>query len=167
MDCPVCTAALRRISYEGVHIHTCDGCGGEFVGPGQIAHIVSIRETRFEPAGPVPKPQFGQPEHLGPRSLDCPQCAGNMVPVNYAADTGIMVDRCNTCAGMWLEASELERIQETLERWQDVAPARVRALARELAAAQRRLDTAASGSFAPSRFALVNAILSRVVDAAA
>lgn len=167
MNCPVCTAALRRISYEGVHIHTCDGCGGEFVGPGQVAHIVNIREARFAQSGPAPRPQFGLPEGLDPRSLGCPQCAGNMAPVNYAADTGIMVDRCHTCEGIWLEASELERIQQVLERWQDAAPARIRALARELAHAQRQRDTAASGSFAPSRFAFVNAILSRIVDAAA
>ena len=166
MDCPICTAALRRIRYEGVEINTCDGCGGEFVGPDQIAHIVNIRETRFTSENSAPAPRFGPPEPRDERTLSCPKCFNNMAPANYAADTGIFVDRCGACGGLWLEASELERIQETLEKWQDAAPARIRALGDELRQAQRRSDRLAGGQFGPSRFALVNAVLNRLIDAA-
>jgi Zn-finger nucleic acid-binding protein len=167
MNCPVCTAGLRRISYEGVEIHTCDGCGGEFVGPAQIAHIVNVREKCFaaEP-GAAPRPSFGMPDNAPARQLSCPGCAANMVRINYAADTGVIVDRCSSCGGLWLDASELERIQEVLDRWQDAAPRRLRALARDLERAQRAYDTPASGAFAPSRFAFVNAIINRLLDAA-
>lgn len=167
MNCPVCTAALRSIRYESVEIHTCDGCGGEFVGPGQMVHIVNVREAKFvtDQAGPV-RPAFGLPPAAQDRGLQCPSCSCSMKPRNYANDSGVLVDRCDACGGLWLDATELERIQSVLETWQDHAPSRIRSLSRALERAQRAHDTPASGAFAPSRFAFVNAIVNRILEAA-
>ena len=170
MNCPTCTAPLRPIRYEGVSIHTCDGCGGEFVGPDEIAHIVGVREARFGPelaaALASRTPAFGVPESEAARSVACPGCRGRMRPVNYSADTGVCVDRCGSCRGLWLENAELEKIQLLLERWQDEAPAKIRAAATKLAEAQSRAAAASGRAFKASRFAFVNAVINRLLDAA-
>ena len=126
MFCPTCKTALRTIRYEGVELDTCGRCGGEFVGPAEIAHVVRTREERFSPevlAETAPlRPVFGPPEQSVRAAARCPSCAGEMRAVNYSGDTGVCVDRCERCHGLWLEHEELEKIQALLERWGDEAP---------------------------------------------
>ena len=171
MHCPLCGTSLREIEYEGVHVHTCDDCGGECIGPDQLAHVVRIRQERFAPEvlsqieGRAPT--FGLTgdgaEH---RSLCCPSCSGAMRVVNYSADSGIYMDRCEDCGTMFLDHEELEKIQALMERWGDEAPEQIRAISAELERARRETAEATSRAFAGSRFAFVNALVNRMLDAA-
>ena len=50
-------------------------------------------------------------------TMDCPRCAGKLHEVVYDE---VRVDRCDTCAGVWLDAGELEQIiaqENTAGRW--------------------------------------------------
>lgn len=49
-----------------------------------------------------------------PQVLRCPRDHSVLVETEYEA--GIEVDECSVCAGRWLDAGELERIGETVER---------------------------------------------------
>lgn len=170
MNCPACKAALRRISYEDVQIHTCDGCGGEFVGAGEIAHIVNVRNERFSPelVAQIGKqaPSFAVPAPELKRTLDCPACRSKTKPINYAGDSGVVLDRCTACSGLWLDKAELEKIQVLLEEWQDQAPAKIRAIAGEIRESQRRAAALTTNAFRASRFSFVNAVINRILDAA-
>lgn len=170
MNCPACARTLREIRYEGVAIRTCDGCGGEFIGAEQMRHIVIVREERFGPglvaAMAGRRPAFGRAAPDSPARRNCPSCASPMSVVNYATDTGIHVDRCTSCGGIWLDNTELEKVQILLERWQDEAPAQIRALADELDDAARQVERQLSAPFRGSRFAFVNAVINRLLDAA-
>ena len=42
--------------------------------------------------------------------------------MNYGGNTGIIVDRCTTCRGIWLDGHELEKIQMVIEGWDDALP---------------------------------------------
>src|SRR5688500_6262728 len=101
MKCPHCKAALRMSTYEGVSIHTCNGCGGEFVGPTELASVVKARELVFgqhlKKLFEDHKPIFGVPNSEVQRNLKCPECSGKMKLVNYGADSGIGIDRCDGC----------------------------------------------------------------------
>ena len=162
--------ALRAITYEGASIQTCDSCGGEFMGPDELRTIVETRDSVFGPelrklfAGH--KPMFGVPDEACDRTLPCPGCQGAMNLVNYASDTGIAVDRCNSCGGVWLDHSELEKVQLITESWQDQAPAKLNAIADKLEATRRETARCGNSAFAGSRFAFVNAIINRLLDAA-
>ena len=46
--------------------------------------------------------------------MDCPRDQSPLKTRRYEAD--VQVDECPSCLGIWLDATELERIQETLER---------------------------------------------------
>jgi Zn-finger nucleic acid-binding protein len=156
------------VDYEGVTVHSCDGCGGEFLGPGELAHVVQTRETRFD--GAIfeqiagQEPIFGIPSKQTAREMQCPDCRESMVVVNYAGDTGICVDRCRCCGGVWLDHEELEKVQALTERWSDEAPDQLQAVAGELEAARKKVAASSANAFQGSRFAFVNAMINRILD---
>lgn len=170
MNCPACTHTLRTCSYESVEIETCDGCGGEFVSGDEMRHIVRVREERFSDPQRASvagrRPMFGIADADATTRFCCPTCRVPMNPINYAGDSGVVVDRCPSCAGMWLEQSELEKVQVLMERWQDEAPARIDASRGALAQALEESRKDVSGTFSGSRFSFVNALVNRYLDAA-
>lgn len=46
--------------------------------------------------------------------MQCPRDGAELLSERYEAD--VVVDRCPSCDGVWLQRGELEAIQETLER---------------------------------------------------
>ena len=170
LKCPQCAAALDVNTYEDVLIHACNSCGGEFIGGDGLGHIVRTRQERFSPdlkrALAERKPTFGVPSEKMQRSLCCPSCGEPMTVVSYGGDTGVFVDRCESCDALWLDHEELERIQVLQERWSDEAPQQLQAIGTELETARRRAAQRTSKTFAGSRFAFVNALINRFLDAA-
>lgn len=170
MHCPKCGSTMGEIRYEGVGISTCDGCGGEFVGGDEMVHIVNTREERFAEAAAMAisgmKPMFGVPGSEREGQRQCPACTAPMTVVNYGGDSGVFVDRCDGCGGMWLDQHELENVQLLMERWADEAPADIKAIAGQLESARQRAAAAGDDSFSGSRFAFVNALMNRLLDVA-
>ena len=40
--------------------------------------------------------------------LICPKCSGQTDPVNYGGDSGIIIERCTDCHGVWLDGDRPE-----------------------------------------------------------
>ena len=171
MNCPCCNTRLETIEYEGVSINTCPGCKGEFIDPTELSHIVRAREERFAPdvlsSVADRTPVFGVPSDDRTRTLECPACQSHMQVLNYATDTGISIDRCEGCGGVWLDDQELENVQALLELWADRAAEQIMQIAPQLEEARQSAETRASGTFDGSRFAFVNALINRILDTAA
>jgi Zn-finger nucleic acid-binding protein len=170
MQCPSCQNDLQLVEYEGTLIHTCEHCGGEFVGADELRHIVRTREQHFprlmQEALSEHEPSFGVPTDETSRQLGCPACKAPMQVINYCTDTGIYVDRCTVCGGMWLDCDELEKLQVLLEQWQDNAPEKLQAIAGELEHVRRKAAERTSSAFKGSRFAFINALMNWFLDAA-
>lgn len=170
MHCPTCNARLRAVSYEGQQIHTCDACGGEFLGPDELRQIVATTRMRFGAewqklvAGRTPR--FGVPAEEMERSLDCPACAKSMTPINYAGDTEVYIDRCGACGGVWLDRDELEKVQVICEQASKTDSTKIRSLWARLEESRSSAAAKTGGAFSGSRFSFVNAIINRVLDAA-
>ncbi|MFM9997034.1 MAG: zf-TFIIB domain-containing protein [Phycisphaerales bacterium] len=205
MNCPACSSVLKPIQYEGTELHTCDGCGGEFVGPEALAHVVNTRDAKPAPRTVQPSPRQSQPaaQHRAPKSkkpggpaagtttrgatagqapgrsgtpvpgipgddpirkMTCAACASPTTVITYALDTGVSVDRCGVCGGVWLDRDELEHIQSIMDQAQDAASAKRAGAAGALADAKRKSREV--GVFHGSRFSFVNAIVNRFLDAA-
>ncbi|MEZ4571620.1 MAG: zf-TFIIB domain-containing protein [Thermomicrobiales bacterium] len=53
-------------------------------------------------------------------TIYCPKCSGDMVPVRRS---GVLIDRCSDCNGVYLDRGELEKIiameQQASDRWED------------------------------------------------
>ena len=89
-----------------------------------------------------------------------------MMLLNYLGDTGVHLDRCPACHGLWLDHQELERVQVLVERWADDAPEQIRSIAGQLEEAREQAARETTGVFQASRFSLVNALINRILDAA-
>lgn len=170
MNSPVTGRPMREIEYEGATIHTCDDSGGEFIGPEALAHIVRTQEEQFEEtlhqALADSNPRAGIDASEIERQFSCPGCGGQMHIINYAGDSGVHLDRCHECGGVWLDHHELEKIQILMENWRAAAPEQIEAIAGELAHARELNEAHINSAFSGSRFAFVNAIINRFLDAA-
>ena len=170
MQCPLCDHSLREIEYEGAGIRRCESCGGEFIGPEVMTHIINTREATIDPGIHAHvtdwEPVHGVPDDERQRELLCPGCRGVMRLINYANDSGVFVDRCDECGGLWLDQLELEKVQALLDRWAAEAPQQIAALSHQLEEARRAAHEASRFNFRSSRFSFVNAVLSRLLDAA-
>ena len=170
MQCPQCSSPLTPTAYEDVPIHTCETCGGELIGGEDLSRIVQARQVQFSEQLRAEfeqhRPSFGGADGQPRRQLTCPACDASMELVNYGGDSGVFIDRCPVCGTVWLDHEELERVQIVMERWADDAPAQLRVIAGELELARRQAADSTKGAFTGSRFAFVNAIVNRFLDAA-
>ncbi|MBL1218550.1 MAG: hypothetical protein D8M59_13790 [Planctomycetes bacterium] len=170
LHCPLCHDPLRQLEYEGITIEACDACGGEFLDADELGHVIRAREAVF----PDDMRQqigcrdtvHGIPSTETQRHINCPKCSQPMSVINYCGDSGIFVDRCEGCGGFWLDADELEHVQVFQEEWESKAPQMLQAISGDLERARREAAEQTSNVFSGSRFAFVNAIINRFLDAA-
>lgn len=163
MHCPQCSSGLHRLVYEDVPIHACEACGGEFIG-GSLVDVIRSRPPRSPELTALlaeDRPAFGGSPAPHAPSLMCPACGERMALAEYGAGSAVFVFRCESCDGLWLRKSDLERIQGAVESWAEGALERLEALAAEIQSTRNP----APGAAAP-RYAFVNALLTRILDAA-
>lgn len=166
MQCPGCRAAMRTIEYEGIHIETCPSCGGEWLDSGELKKVVNVRQTRFTSEERREMAQAAKITPIIPadhdRNLTCPKCRGQTDAVNYGGDSGIVIDKCTGCGGIWLDRTEMEKVQIVVELWQDGLADDLQhygAKMRQVAADLDRQD-----NVRVSRLRFVNAIINGILD---
>ena len=166
MKCPNCNRALRDIAYEGIRVETCDACGGEWLDVEELGHVVKAREVRFssEERQAIAQATSITGVRLNDvdRDLTCPKCGGSTDALNYGGDSGIILDRCTSCKGFWLDKNELEKIQRLVEGWED-------GLQGDLAKYSARLHNVAAevdakDNFSSSRSGFINAVINGALD---
>lgn len=166
MKCPQCGGMLRTIEYEGIQIETCGNCKGEWLDDAELKHVVQAREVRFDEqerraiasATGITGVKVADVD----RDLVCPKCGGQTDAINYGGDTGIIIDRCTMCHGIWLDGGELEQIQKLVEGWED-------GLAADLAKHGARLRQVAADvderdNVSTSSLGFINVIINGVLD---
>jgi hypothetical protein len=126
MECPRCHTSLTSVDYQGVHIETCPACGGDWLDAGELKSIVKARQTRFSDQECLALAKATRITRVDltklNRHLTCPRCGGTTNPINYGDDTGLIIDQCTQCRGVWLDRGELEKIQELVQGWDDELP---------------------------------------------
>src|SRR5690349_6965529 len=102
--CPRCSVSLATHPYEGVQIDACPRCAGEWLDSGELKRIVDARERQWEPKDREAMSR-ATIKHVPLRAvrenLSCPVCRDLMEPVNYGGDSGIIIDKCRRCDGIW------------------------------------------------------------------
>jgi Zn-finger nucleic acid-binding protein len=127
MLCPVCKIVLHQIEYEQLVIEQCQACEGRWLDAGELRTIVQKREAQHGAAERKAAAKRLRAPALSPtereRKIACPGCGTTTQPVNYGGDSGIIVNRCPACGGVWLDRCELESIQALVEGLDDAASA--------------------------------------------
>ena len=170
MQCPTCNTRLSSVTYEGIEFETCNECGGCWLDADELGQIVRLREQRFtaeqrsaiDTAGRIP----GIPVEDIERGIVCPDCGAPTGPINYGGDTGIIIDRCSKCRGIWLDVGELEHIQMLVEAWKDDLPEDLRAYGPMLDRVAEELEASnqVTVTTLPYVAGFINAVINGILD---
>ena len=115
MQCPEDGAVLQETESHGVKIHECPTCLGRWFGRDELRRAKDrtdpdLRWLDFDPfVGEAEERASGSTERL------CPQ---DMTPLGVMAyeASGVSVDECSKCHGVWLSHGEFEKIVRHLEK---------------------------------------------------
>ena len=113
MQCPGCHGQLSATSYEGVKIHSCSLCRGNWLDEKslheiEIKRVITIsREQGHTKTG----------HYEGARC--CPVCDVRMEKAKYGKYIPRTIDKCPQCATIWLDEGELEDIQVAFEMYEE------------------------------------------------
>jgi Zn-finger nucleic acid-binding protein len=106
-ECPIChTALTRAVLDDRAAIEICDGCKGILMPLHTFAETVTARRhaARTPSVTPVPADR-GELD----RRVRCPACAAPMITDWYYGPGNIIIDTCEACGLVWLDAGELRR----------------------------------------------------------
>lgn len=166
--CPRCHVALGSSEYEGTAVESCAGCGGQWIGQPQLKEIIDTHERTRD------LKQLRALEHTSVRgivlaqareSLSCPRCAKEMETFQYGADSGILLDRCKDCRGIWLDQGEIEKVQMVAEASDMDLEADAKRLSGDLRQVELHEDKLEQGDRRGLQAPLLAAVVDRVLDA--
>jgi len=104
--CPKCLSDMTELEHQGVTIDVCPGCRGIWLDPGELAQLRGAAEDL---PGEVDSIASGT-RHLETSTYICPRCQGGFDTFEYAPGTGLYIDRCKSCKGIYLDAGELKKV---------------------------------------------------------
>ena len=115
MICPRCATRLERVDlgefageYPDVTIDRCPACRGAWYDKGELDLSDESPWTNVEEL-PL--------QHVAEAAIiPCPRCGTSMTPVTVQRLSELVLDRCPTCAGFWLDAGELPALQAYVAR---------------------------------------------------
>jgi Zn-finger nucleic acid-binding protein len=143
MDCPECSVTLEDTDCHGVKIDECPKCLGRWFDRDELRRAKDstdpdLRWLDFDPfADEVDDSEPGAKGKL------CPRCSIGMGVIAYE-DSGVRLDKCSRCRGVWLNHGEFERIVKHLEK--EVNAETARQLGKE---AERQFAQILTGSEGP------------------
>ncbi len=104
--------------YEAVRIHVCPDCGGKWLGSQEMLTIFDRRDVSFtdeerdrffddlqDCQGKTKDVKAMHPEYR------CRACQSLMSRIEYAYSSTVIIDRCPTCNGIFLDPGEIEKLQ--------------------------------------------------------
>ena len=120
VDCPVCRLPLQAALIDGESVHYCGHCRGFLTATAAFGRIVTERRKRHGPHERVTEPF--DPADLR-RGLSCPGCHKRMEAHPYFGGGNAVVDTCDRCNLIWLDAGELAVIESYVPCAHHIEPA--------------------------------------------
>lgn len=114
MKCPACQGQLRRFKIGSVNLDACEGgCGGIWF---DYDELVKVDCEHPDPNQTVATPQYDPAVSVDDYAVRaCPHCAEETLDKKlFSLGSGVILDRCLECRGIWLDRGELEKIRESL-----------------------------------------------------
>ena len=113
MNCPVCGETLHRVAYRNLVLDQCSGCQGVWYDANELGAFLEHYLADHPDLPPATLTVRQQPGAFAPGSEKdraCPRCNFPMEKYNYGYDSGIILDRCHACTGVWVDANEVRRL---------------------------------------------------------
>ena len=111
--CPKCSSDLKVKVIGSIEVDECESCKGIWLDKGELKQAKDLADPNlnwldFE--------IWKHPEKFSSKegAIKCPTCDIPTVGIEYG-HTGVYVDYCTNCQGVWLDKDELPNIIEALE----------------------------------------------------
>lgn len=106
MNCPACAGTLRTRNIGPIEADICQQCGGVWLDRFELKKVDEKHETVE-----LPSVQAGPVGTDGPRR--CPKCSAAHVLRKrlVSPKISVAIDECPGCAGIFLDAGELEQVR--------------------------------------------------------
>ncbi len=123
MKCPRDGSELQSQKYEAeIEIDKCHICDGAFLDSGELEQIQETQEKDYSEQLSQMPDLIGRAYHQAlEKKLEailCPKCNSQTERKEYAYCSQIMIDKCLSCQGIWLDQGELEALEIFFERSQ-------------------------------------------------
>lgn len=135
-NCPVDDFTLAPETYEGVTIDRCPHCQGVWLDEGELEAIQENQDSDFRDVpdrateSVIAAAGMAAARAEGP--LNCVSCKTEMEKSEYSFSSQVMIDSCPKGHGIWLDKSELSRLETFYEDEQDFADMAEAEILREL-----------------------------------
>ena len=112
MKCPVCSVAMDSKTAQNIEIDECPKCRGSWF---QDDELRRAKDSADPDLNWMDFEVFKHPDRFkaAPANLPCPKCSGSLVCIEYD-NTGVEIDCCPQCKGIWLDKGEFNKITEAL-----------------------------------------------------
>ncbi len=132
--CPACDAKLNRYRAFGVCIEGCPECKGIWLEKDELRKLKdrALREPWTDLRWVDDEVDALQRAAAMPSRRTCPRCAKQRLVSAALGGSRIIVDRCPSCEGTWLDRDEFRELTRHLrERYESMTPQELRHQVRE------------------------------------
>src|SRR6056300_356882 len=113
VKCPRCSVQVTSKMFEGTEVEYCKSCKGLILDRTELDAVATKTEGSVE---------FSIALHPNDTSVDtsplmnCPKCTPPtlMKRIKFLGDSEIYLDRCDDCALLWLDKSELDKVNQAI-----------------------------------------------------
>jgi Zn-finger nucleic acid-binding protein len=158
--CPRCNIPLSVEEHGDIHMENCRHCGGRWLSMEDLKAIVEVIALRSE--SPIARQGVDLTDVR--QDAPCPRCGVPMEPFNYAADSGIILDKCHHCDGLWLDGGDLERVLAVVTASGQDLDRDVKRFSADLHEAEVRQDALEQRDSRPAADSLSAAIANSIAD---
>lgn len=115
MNCPRCKTVTRTEQVKDLKVafetDNCPDCGGMWFDGGELSQIDRVIEPVYFEIRKIPS------KNTQMETLLCPSCNNGQALDKgpHVRDKNVIIDRCPSCQGIWLDKGELEAIRK--ENW--------------------------------------------------
>jgi Zn-finger nucleic acid-binding protein len=105
-ECPACGGKFGSVQVGPYQVDQCGACGGVWLDERELEKILAVdhrvlKQKRSDAEAAAPKDKKGK----------CPRCGGTLIKMaNLRAN--INTDSCSVCYGMFLDAGELDALDQ-------------------------------------------------------
>lgn len=115
MKCPNCPSELEQIDFRDIKMDECPGCQGRWFDRSELCKAKDntdddLRWLDFDPFDP----KSSQFHIISKEGKSCPKCSQTMSALTYA-NSGVIIEKCEQCEGIWLHEGEFKKIIAYLE----------------------------------------------------
>lgn len=104
--CPRDQTTLVKSRFMTEVMDACSQCDGVWLERGEMEKILGLPDDLFR----------GQDRPDPKGAAACPDCHVSMKTVWFSMDERVLIDRCEQCGGVWLDAEELRELVQEVYR---------------------------------------------------